>query len=444
MSGAANTFPQAISRLKDKPNGHHPGWLQGLRRSAFQWVSERGFPTSKDEDWKYTRVAPILDIPFEPAEPDVSRWTSSAAIDQAACDLGGPRLVFVNGHFAPELSRLKGLPPGVRITNFASALLEDGSTIEPLLSSSLREHLNGFTALNAALAEDGAFIRLPPGMTVEEPIHLVFLSDTGAVPVVSHPRTLVLAGPGSRATIVESHAGIRGDVYLTNAVTEVVLKEGAVVEHYKLQNETETAFHVGLLSVRQGRGSRFTSHSVALGAAIARHEVRVTLEAPGAEVALNGLYMPRGKQHLDNPTTIEHAAPECTSRELYKGIVDEHGRGVFDGRIVVRPGAMKTDASQTNKNLLLSETAQAHSRPWLEIFADDVKCAHGTSIGQLDEEVLFYLRSRGIEGQAARSLLTYAFAAEMVEVIRLAPLRARVQQMVAARLSDGEMAGLLI
>lgn len=440
MSGAANAFPQAISRLEAKPNGHHPGWLKGLRRSAFQWVSERGFPSAKDEAWKYTRVAPILEIPFEPAEPGASRRLSSGAIDQLACDLGGPRLVFVNGyfgHFAPERSRLNGLPPGIRITNLASALLEDGRTIEPLLSRSLREHLNGFTALNAALAEDGAFVWIPPNTTIEEPIHLIFLSDTGATPVVSHPRTLVLAGRGSRATIVETHAGILGDVYLTNAVTEVVLEEGAAVEHYKVQNETETAFHVALLSVRQGRGSRFSAHSVALGSSIARHEVKVALEARGAEVALNGLYMPRGEQHLDNPTTIEHAAPQCTSRELYKGVVAGRGRGVFDGRIIVREGAFKTDASQTNKNLLLSESAQADTRPRLEIFADDVKCAHGAAVGQLDQDAVFYLRSRGIPEGAARGLLTYAFAGEMLRLIPLESLRSHVEKLVAWRLGTG-------
>ena len=437
MRTAANAFPLAISRLPAKPNGHHPGWLNMLRRSALQWVSERGFPTAKDEAWKYTRVAPILEIPFKPAEPGASRWRSAAALDQRAGALGGPRLVFVNGYFAPELSPLKSLPPGLRITNLASALLEDDRTIEPLFSRSLHEHLNGFTALNAALAEDGAVVFIPAHTTINEPIHLVFHSDTGATPVVSNPRTLVLAGPGSRATIVETHAGILGDVYLTNAVTEVVLEEGALVEHYKVQNETETAFHVALLSVRQGRGSRFSAHSLALGSSIARHEVKVALEAPGAEVVLNGLFLPEGKQHLDNPTTVEHAAPQCMSRQLFKGVVDGHGRGVFDGLIFVREGAFKTDARQTNKNLLLSESAQVDTRPRLQIFADDVKCTHGATVGQLAEEAVFYLRSRGIPAGAARGLLTYAFANEMLGLIRIEPLRSHVEKLVAWRLGMG-------
>jgi Fe-S cluster assembly protein SufD len=278
---------------------------------------------------------------------------SVADTDRLAGDLGGTRLVFVNGHYAPALSSLKELPRGAKVRSLAYVLLEEGESLELLLWRLFREQPQAFTALNAALAEDGAFVRIPANTTIKEPIHLVFVSDTGARPLVSHPRSVVLAGAGSRATIVETHVGIPGGVYFTNAVTEVVLEEGAAVEHYKVQNEAETAFHVAFLGVQQGRASRFSAHSVALGASLARHEARVRLEAPGAETVLNGLYMARGKQHLDNPTTIEHSAPQCTSRELYKGVVDERGRGVFDGRIVVHPGAMKTDASQTNKNLLL-------------------------------------------------------------------------------------------
>jgi Fe-S cluster assembly protein SufD len=266
----------------------------------------------------------------------------------------------------------------------------------------------------------------------------VFLSDTGRTPHVSHPRSLLLLGAGSRATIVETHAGMPGNVYLTNALTQVVLDEGATLEHYKVQNDTEAAFHIALLSARQAKGSRFSAHSVALGSSIARHDVKVALDGPGAKVDLNGLYLPHGEQLIDNPTTIEHAAPGCTSRALYKGVVDGHARGVFDGRIVVRPGAMKTDAKLTNKNLLLSETAQVDTRPRLEIFADDVKCAHGATVGQLAEDAVFYLRSRGIREEAARNLLTYAFAAEMLTLIGSEPLRSHVESLVAGRLDHGD------
>jgi Fe-S cluster assembly protein SufD len=437
MKAAAGALLEGFARLEAKRNGAQPFWLKGLRQVAFQWVSEHGFPSARDEAWKYTRVGPILEVPFAPAEPGIARRLSQQGIPQLAADVGGTQLVFVNGYFAPALSSLAQLPTGVKVTSLASALIEEGERLEPILSRPFRDQPHAFTALNAALAEDGAFVEIPSNAVLDEPIRLLYLTDTNASALASHPRSIILAGAGSRASIIESYAGILGDVYLTNAVTEVVLDEGATVEHYKLQNETETAFHVALLDVRQKAGSRFSSLSLALGSSIARHETKVRLEGEGASVFLNGLYMPRGEQHLDNPTTIEHAAPGCTSRELYKGVIDDHGRGVFDGRIVVQPGAAKTDASQTNKNLLLSEWAQVDTRPRLEIFADDVKCAHGAAVGQLDEDAIFYLRSRGIPPLAARNLLTYAFAREVVELVSLRPLRSWVEKMVAARLPGG-------
>jgi Fe-S cluster assembly protein SufD len=426
-----------LSRLEPQPNGHHPTWLTEARRAAFGWVTEHGFPTPKDEDWRYTRLGPILQLPFEPAVAGVGHRVSSSTIDALVADLGGTRLVFVNGHFAPELSRLTKLPGGVTVTSLASVLAQEAERLEPLFSRPFPPRHHAFTALNAALADDGAFVHLPADTTVDDPIQLVFFADTGRSPLVSSPRSMVLAGPGSRVAIVETYAGIPGDVHCTNAVTEVVVEEGARVEHYKVQDEAETAFHLALLDVRQGRGSRFSSHSVALGSSIARHEVRVNLEGGGAEISLNGLYMPRGDQHHDNPILIEHAAPHCTSRQLYKGVVDGRGHGVFNGHIIVRPGALGTDASQTNKNLLLSDHAEIDTRPRLEILADDVKCTHGAAVGALDEDALFYLRSRGVAHQAARGLLTYAFANEMVELIDPEPLRARVGKLVANRLSTG-------
>ncbi len=426
------------SRLEPQPNGHHPAWLTEARRAAFEWVAEHGFPTLKDEDWRYTRLGPILDIPFEPAAAGMGHRLSSSTIDELAADLGGTRLVFINGHFAPELSSLAELPEGATVTNLASVLAEEAERLEPFLSRPFGPHHHAFTALNAALAEDGAFVHVPAGTTVDEPIQLVFFSDAAAAPLVSSPRSLVLAGPGSQVTIVETYVGVPGEVYCTNAVTEVVLEEGAQVEHYKVQDESETAFHLALVDVRQGRGSRFSSHSVALGSSIARHEVRVGLEAEGAEVSLNGLYMPRGDQHHDNPILIEHAAPHCTSRQLYKGVVDGRGHGVFNGHIIVHPGAAGTDASQTNKNLLLSDHAEVDTRPRLEILADDVKCTHGATVGRLDEDAVFYLRSRGVPHLAARGLLICAFANEMVERLRPEPLRSRVEKLVAHRLATGD------
>ncbi|NBA93523.1 Fe-S cluster assembly protein SufD [Pseudomonas sp. R5(2019)] len=438
MNGEASTA--FLARLEPRVDGRQPAWLGDLRRAAFHWVAEQGFPTAKDEAWKYTRVAPILAIPFQPAGPDPSRQLSAANVEQLCGDLGGPRMVFVNGYFAAELSALKDLPPGVQLGSLAALLPADSGALEDLFARAFRAQPQAFTALNAALAEDGALVRISAGTRVEAPIHLVFLSAPGTTPLAAHPRALVQVGAGSRATVVESHLGSGAAVYLSNAVTELVLEAGATLEHYKLQDESTSAFHVAFLGVRQAEDSRFVAHSSVLGAALARQEVRVLLEGPGAQVVLDGLYLPRGEQHLDNQTCIEHLAPRCTSRELYKGVIDGRGHGVFDGRIIVRPGALKTDASQTIKTLLLSASAQANTQPRLEIFADEVKCAHGAAVGQLDEQAVFYLRSRGISEAAARSLLTYAFASEMLELIRLEPLRARVERLVAAQLRGLEVA----
>jgi Fe-S cluster assembly protein SufD len=325
------------------------------------------------------------------------------------------------------------------VTGLDAALAGAESRLEPLLCGSFHERPQAFTALSAALADDAALVQIPADTRLERPLHVVFVAESSAPPRMSHPRLIVLAGQGSRATIVESHVGAAEGTHLTNAVTHVVLEEGAALELYQLQDEAASAIHVGLVQVRAGRGSRFTSHSLALGASSARHEVLVRLEAEGAEVCLNGLFFADGDRRLDNLTTIEHVAPHCTSRELYKGIATGRGRGAFDGRIIVHPGAFKTDASQSNRNLLLSEAAQVATHPRFEIFADDVKCAHGAAVGQLDESAVFYLRSRGVPLRTARDLLTYAFVSEMVGLLRVEALRDRVARTLASRLGGLEV-----
>ena len=432
---ATTTSPRGLAGLavlEPTLDGQQLQWVTGMRRAAIEWVDKHGFPTLKDEDWKYTRIKTLLAVPFE-ASTSASWLPSSSEIDELAGDLGGTRLVFVNGHLVPQLSSLTSLPGATRVTSFASALVEHATLLEPILANLLPQHRHAFTALNTALGVDGAFIQIPPDTSIPAPIHLVFLSDPGALPIVSSPRSVVLAGARSRATIVETHVGISG-VYLTNAVTEVILEDGARVEHFKIQDEADTAFHFGALHVRPGRDSSFSTHGFALGAAIARHEVWVRLESEGADVSLNGLYLPTGNQHHDNPTLIEHVAPHCTSCQLYKGILGGHGRGVFNGRVVVGHEALDTDASQTNKNLLLSDSAEVDTRPRLEILTDDVRCTHGAAVGQLDEDAVFYLRARGVPHLEARGLLTYAFAREMLELIQVKSLRSHVESKVAARL----------
>lgn len=432
---ATPTVAELLSRLGFPPSGPGPAWLTQARHASHEWASTRGFPTLKDEDWKYTRLGPLLDVPFERLGDATGCRVSPAVIDALTIDTASTRLVFANGIFVPELSSMTEVPDGVTVTNLASVLAEGGTGLEPFFSYPFGEHDHAFTALNRCLFEDGAFIHLPADAVVTAPIELLFLSEAHGSPVVGNPRSLILAGPGSRVAVVETYAGASGNITCTNAVTQVVLEEGARVEHYKIQDEPDTAFHLALLDVRQGPDSRFSSGSVALGSKIARNEVRVRLEGERAEASIDGLYLPRDDQHHDNPILIEHAAARCTSRQLYKGIADEHGHGVFNGRIIVWPDAPGTDASQTNKNLLLSDHAEVDTRPRLEIFTDDVKCTHGAAIGTLDEEALFYLRSRGVTYEAARALLTYAFAREMLNLIESEPLRAHVETLVAGRLS---------
>ena len=412
--------------------------MPALREAAFARFAELGLPTTESEDWKYTSLAALAEMGFGPAEAksDIGEellrglWTPPAD--------GFIQVVFVDGHHRPELSSPAWSSGGSFIGSLRAALAQNRDLVARELGRHADFRRDALTALNTAFIEDGAFIHLPAGAAPQSPIHLLFLSTASRGPTLSHPRNLIVAGRGSQAMVVETYAGPPEATYLTNAVTEVVLDEGARLDHYKVQQESERAFHIALLQVSQGRDSRFTSHSLALGAALARNDVRALFAAEGSECTLNGLYMADGKQHLDNRTLIDHKSPRCTSRELYKGVLDGHSRGVFSGRVLVREDAQKTDARQINKNLLLSEGAVVDTKPQLEIFADDVKCAHGAAVGELDEDALFYLRSRGLGRESAKSLLTYAFASEMVDLIPLAPLRTRVRELVTSRLPDRE------
>jgi Fe-S cluster assembly protein SufD len=416
----------SFALLNERSGG---GSIRPLREAAFARFAELGLPTKQDEEWKYTSLAPLAQTRFEPAVdaglPSLDRW---------ALEDCGIRLVFVDGRHRPELSSQAAGPAGAFIGSLAAALAERPELVGRELARHADHQRDALTALNTAFIEDGAFIHLPAFAVLRAPIHLLFVSTAAGKATLSQPRNLIILGAGSQATVVETYAGLREEVYLTNAVTEAVLGDGARLDHYKLQEESARAFHLALLQVNHGRDSKFTSHSVALGSALARNEVRALFAREGSECTLNGLYMAAGKQHLDNRTVIDHQSPRCTSRELYKGVLDGQSRGVFSGRVLVREDAQKTDASQANKNLLLSDDALVDTKPQLEIFADDVKCAHGAAVGQLDEDALFYLRSRGIGREAARSLLTYAFASEMVNLIPFAPLRARVRQLVTSRL----------
>jgi Fe-S cluster assembly protein SufD len=428
-------YLDVASRFQAERAEGTPLWMRSLREEGLAQLSRQGFPTTKHEDWKYTDVGPIVSRPFAPVAT-FRKATLKARVEQLA--LPGPRLVFVDGRLAPELCALDELYPGVMVKSLREAAREDAEALEAVLGRKARAETHPFIALNAALLEDGAFVRVRPGAVAPAPLQLVFLAcGDGPSPVLASPRVVVVAGENSEAALVELYAGLDEGNSFTNAVTEVVLGENARLHHYKLQVEPNAAFHMASLHAEQARDSRLASHSFALGAALARNEVRSVFAGEGGECVLNGLYVGSGTQHLDNRTDLDHAVPRCTSRELYKGVLDGKARGTFHGRVLVRADAQRTDARQTNRNLLLSEEALVDTRPQLEILADDVKCAHGAAVGRLDEQALFYLRARGIPRAEAERLLTYAFASEVVGAVGLEPLRARVEQLLAERLPGG-------
>jgi Fe-S cluster assembly protein SufD len=440
MPDVRDSYLSKLENFERQASPGAAGWLKTLRHSAIERFAELGFPTPRQEDWKYTNVASIASLPFERLAPADLPAIAPSKLKEW---LGGPaenRLVFLNGRYASDLSSLSPLSAGVRVGSLREEIARRPDELSAQLTRRANYQEHAFAALNTAFLDDGALIRLPPDSSLDQPIHLVFASSAKGT---SHPRVLILAGARSRATVIESYWGTGGDSYFTNALSEIVLGEGAAIEHYKLQNEAEAASHIGLIQVEQGRSSRFESHSFSLGGGLARNELRVTLDGEGAECVLNGLYLAGGTQHLDNTTQIDHAKPHCKSRQLYKGILDGRSRAVFNGRILVRPDAQKTDAQQTNNNLLLSDEAEVDTKPQLAIYADDVKCAHGATVGQLDEEAMFYLRSRGLPLDLAGSLLTFAFASEMIALIGPESLRSQIRHQVASRLPAGKVLGEL-
>jgi Fe-S cluster assembly protein SufD len=409
-----------------------PAWLQTLRQRAIDRFQRTGFPTVKDEEWRFTPVAPI-------GRTEFARAGAPAAVELARIEpflfghLEWPRAVFVDGRFDPSLSVAPGA--GVVVEPLAAALAAEPGLLERHFGRHASPDVSPFAALNTALGREGVVVRVATGAEVANPIHLVFLASEAAQNVAFHPRVLVLIEPRARAQVIESYLTLApGSRYWTNVVAEVAVGEGAWVEHSRIQRESESAFHIGLTSVTQERESHYRSFSLAMGGAIARHDLQTRLAAPNAEALLYGLYLGRGDQLIDNHTTIFHDQPDCRSWEVYKGVLDERAHGVFNGKILVQPVAQKTDAKQTNRALLLSDTAKIDTKPQLEIFADDVKCTHGATVGQLDETAFFYLQSRGVPREAARLLLTYAFAAEVVEEIVSRPVREALERVIHERL----------
>ena len=418
------TYISDFARFEAEVVENDPAWVRDIRRSAIGAFAEQGFPATKNEQWRFTRVRPLLQHRFQTADPYTPNSLSIRHLDQLCIeDTGCRRITFVNGRFAEDLSDIGTLRGGVRIASLKQVLATDPEPVQRYLSRYADTEKNPFTAINTAHLLDGAFVYLPKNQRVEEPIHILYVTQSDGNPVVSHPRTLIVAAENTRASVVESYVGFESEVYFTNSVTEIIVANRAEIDHCKVQKESTAAFHIGTVQVHLGAESRFKTDLVSIGGTLVRNDVNAVLDDEGIECTVNGLYLAEGHQHVDNHTVIEHAKPHCASHELYKGILGGRAKAVFDGRIHVHPDAQKTDAKQSNRCILLNDTARINTNPHLEIYADDVKCTHGAAVGQIDKNAVFYLRSRGIGEQAARELLINAFANEVLERIRIEPVR---------------------
>lgn len=416
-------YVTAATDLAETRGRSAPLWLQQLRAQAAAKFAAQGFPTVREEAWRFTNVSPIADGEF----------TVAAAAGNHAADMvsrvavaDALRITLVNGYFSPSLSTLTSLPRGLRVSSLHDAIVQDESAVrEHLATFKLEAH--PFAALNTSFLDDGVVVIAEPGTIVETPIHIVSVSSGDGERLASFPRTLVVAGARSQLRLAQTFVGNEGDTYFSNAVVEVAVHQGANVEFYSDQRESTRAYHVLNLQAHVGAGAIFGSHAFSLGSRLMRHDIGITLAGDGADATMNGVYLADGTRLMDTHTSLDHAMPHCTSHQVYKGILAGKSRAVFNGRIIVRPDAQKTDAKQTNRALLLSDEAQINSNPQLEIFADDVKCTHGAAVGQLDAEAMFYLQARGLTPADARDMLLHAFAGEVLEGVKMPELRAQIE-----------------
>jgi Fe-S cluster assembly protein SufD len=410
----------------------NPPWINQTRKSAIAHFAEIGFPTVQQEDWKYTNVAPLVNFPFKPATSQPAPISADDIKQFTFNDMRGSRLVFLNGQFAQNLSRIFD-ESEIALASLLSAMEIFPRTVEKHLGNYARYDENAFTSLNTAFFQDGAFISLPDDTQLDAPVHLLFLSSAAEKGATTHPRTLILVGKRSKMTVIENYVTIGNAPCFTNSVTEIHLQDDAELEHCKVQMECSDCFHIATIQAQQRQNSRFTSHSISLGGKIARNDIKTSFIGEGCHSLLNGLYLGRDEQLVDHHTSVEHAKPRCQSHEFYHGVLDGNSRGVFNGKIFVHQDAQKTDAKQTNRNLLLSDSATIDTKPQLEIFAHDVKCTHGATVGQLDEQAIFYLRARGIGINAARQMLIYAFVSDVVNRISIEPVRRELDRILSER-----------
>ncbi len=435
-------YTEQFDLLEKSLNGESQSPLHAYRRKALAQFTESGFPTQKDEEWRFTNIAPIVQTQFERRGlRDTVPVTQADIAPFLFPDAQAATLVFVDGHFAPSLSTGKFPGDSVEAGSLADRMKLDPAMVLQQLARSPRAEGNPFVALGTAFLVDGAYVRIPDGVECTTPIHLLYLSTATGGAYMVHPRNLIAVGKNASATIVETYGCLGPGTYFNNAVTDIVVGDDARLELSRVQDEGAAAFHIGSISVRQGRGSRFTAHSISFGGAIVRNTVTCLLDGEGGECTLNGMSLATGTQLIDNHTTIDHARPHCDSHELYKSILADRARGVFNGKIFVRKDAQKTDAKQTNKTLLLSDEATIDTKPQLEIFADDVKCTHGATVGQLDDEQLFYLRSRGLGIDEAREMLINAFAGDSISRIGVPALRDGIASLLRERLRSQNQTG---
>ena len=420
------TYLDLFPSFERRAAGHEVPWLRKLRADAFARFCETGFPTTHDEDWRFTNVSAIARTPFELAPEEVPAL-SKAELEAFTFQGRGAQLLFVNGRFVSELSEI---PQGLNISSLREQLANNVESLRAHFGRYLNVERDPFCALNSAFAEDGAYLHVSRGKVIEEPIHLVFVSTNLSRPTMSHPRNLLVFEDESEASVVEEYISVGSGAVFSNSATELIAGENSTISHYMIEREHRDAFNVSTLRIQQGRSANVASHSLLLGGGLVRNNVHPVLAGEGGECLINGLFVGHGREHLDNYMHVEHASPHCSSRQFYNGILDGHAHGVFHGRIIVHKDAQKTDAKQTNRNLLLSDDAQIDTKPQLEIYADDVKCTHGATIGQIEENALFYLQSRGIDEPSARRLLLLAFASECVERMKPGAARTRVEHLI--------------
>ena len=427
-------YLQEFSALENAAGSTQPAWLRELRANAFARFCEVGFPTLRTEDWRFTNISAISRAKFRLAADRTSELTSEQ-LQTFQLPETESRLVFVNGRFAPSLSSVANVP-GLEVSSLAAQLAKNPAALESHLGRYLNTDRDAFAALNTAFLADGAYVHVRKGTAIEQPIYLLFVSAGDQPDEMNHPRNLIVAEPGSQVAVIEDYVSLDAARGLCNSATELVAGENSNVSHYYIEREHDQAFNISTLRTQQARHANVASHSVLIGGALVRNNVHPVMAGEGADCLINGLFIGRGHQHLDNYMLVEHASAHCASRQFYNGILDDHAHGVFHGRIIVHKDAQKTDAKQTNRNLLLSDNAQIDTKPQLEIFADDVKCTHGATIGQIEENALFYLRSRGIDESTARQMLLLAFASECLDRMKEDAARTFIAKLIHDHVSQ--------